>query len=238
MIANAGPLVGRLFYERRDMNIRTHVFLAIVLTVGCDSEATRDSSVAASQNGLETTVVQAPATASIPLPASEQTSNHGIASGGHSPPSPRASSQPYLRTESKLLQDQGTAVSSAAVQAALLSDDFDNIALAFKRDSATDTDAQDMTALYRSRIRNQLGDTAHLRAFNCGTSLCIGSIRVANGNDAYSVWADKFFDSPETPNYIFTDVSKPLGNNEFENRFFFSTDPNANAVAIPRGSGG
>lgn len=139
----------------------------------------------------------------------------------------------YLPTESRFLR--GESLSSKAVKSALGSDDFDEIALAFERDMSADRNAQDLTQIYRENIKEQLGQQANLITFVCGTSLCMGSIISGGSNEPYLAWKERFFQSESTPSYVFTDMTFDYGQDSYENRFFFSNDPDSDGIRIPRG---
>lgn len=137
---------------------------------------------------------------------------------------------PYRMTERKFLS--GDSLSALATERILNSSSFDAVASEFEREVASDRDAQDLTHLYRKEIQHQLGNSARLASLNCGGSLCLGTILTYGDNSAYSTWSDVFFESPRTPNYVFSETTLKRGQN-FENRFVFSTDPAVNSVKAP-----
>lgn len=142
----------------------------------------------------------------------------------------------YLPTESAFLAHQGTSVSQEAVASALKSKDFDDLMLAMSSDMGGDSAAQDLTRIYRTAIERELGPGARLTSFACGTTLCAGSIHARGTNDAFSEWERNFGTTNGVPAYVLMTMVFDRGENYFENRFFFSTDPAANSVNVPAGS--
>lgn len=180
------------------------------------------------QSTQEAEVAQTPQ----PTNTSKRPSNNGRAQQASAKLRSRDTS-PYLPTEDLFLQ--GIAVSSEAVSTALKSKKFDELALAFEKDMGTNRNARDLTVLYREAINEQLSNNARLSTFVCGTSLCMGSILTNGSNDSYFAWKERFSNSKATPHYVFTDTTFDRGKGNFENRFFFSSDPSSNAIRVPRG---
>lgn len=136
----------------------------------------------------------------------------------------------YLTTEREFLT--GNSLSSVSTERILSAKSFNSITTEFERESASNRDAQDLTQLYRREIQLQLGNSARLASLICGNSLCLGTILTHGDNMAYSKWSDVFFESPRTPNYVFSELTLKRGQG-FENRFVFSTDPSVNSVQSP-----
>lgn len=123
----------------------------------------------------------------------------------------------------------GDAVSTARVRDVLTGNAFDDALHRIVSDSAGSRDALDLTRQYRAAIEAQLHGTARLVDLACGETLCLGRIHTSRDNAAYIRWSDVFFESKDTPNYVFTDARVPL-HGGFDNRFLFSVDPSVRSM--------
>ncbi|GAB3334552.1 hypothetical protein GCM10027359_07200 [Marilutibacter aestuarii] len=137
---------------------------------------------------------------------------------------------PYLNAESGLLVGDSISVESAG--ATLQTDRFDDVMEAMVRDTSRDTDAQDVTWLYRNAVDRALTSELSVSDFACGLSLCMGALRTRNP-DAYARWYELFSGSSKAPTYSFLESQRNLGGEEVEFRFIFSTDPSADSVSSP-----
>jgi len=137
----------------------------------------------------------------------------------------------YLPAEQKLLS--GNSMSVEATRSTLMSDDFDASMAEFAAQAARDPNARDLSASYRAGILRQLGENATLIDVQCGLSLCMGAIRTKD-RAAADAWSERFAQSPDTPNFVFTRYAKKLASGGLDNRFVFSSDPGANSVTSRR----
>ncbi|BAV99319.1 hypothetical protein [Lysobacter enzymogenes] len=137
----------------------------------------------------------------------------------------------YLPAESKLLR--GNAMSVEATRSALMFEGFDASMAEFAAQAARDPNARDLSARYRAAILRQLGGSGMLVDLQCGLSLCMGTIRTKD-RAAMDAWVDRFGQSADTPNFVFTRFAKKRASGEFDNRFVFSSDPGANSATSRR----
>jgi hypothetical protein len=144
------------------------------------------------------------------------------------------SSTTTLAFERNLLSD--ASLDSEKIQSLLFAEKFDALLDQFAHQSAMDTDASELSTLYREMLEAQLQKNklkARIDKLVCGTQVCVGSLE--NGTDSeYANWAAAFFDDPKTPNYGFVNATLARDHGEFDYRFVFSTDPAADSITIPR----
>lgn len=130
----------------------------------------------------------------------------------------------------------GNSLDLQKIQSLFFSKKFDAQVDFFISQSAADSNASELSFLYRKMLEDQLKNNnikAQIRNFACGVSICVGSLEGAKDSE-YSRWSNIFFSDPTIPSYGFTNSTIPLGPNEFEHRFAFSTDPVANSIMVPR----
>lgn len=207
-------------------------FCIAVLALGCSKTEKPSTTRLDSVNAPATLAHAMPEKAPDPVPLPQDTTTSTASAPVTIQPGSGKRKQfaPYLKTEQKFLS--GESVSSRSTEELLSSRKFNSIAIEFERESASSPDAQALTDLYRQEIQRQLGDSARLTTLSCGNSLCLGSILTHSENTAYEKWSKVFFESPRTPNYVFSETTLKRGLN-FENRFIFSTDPAINSVIGP-----
>lgn len=170
-------------------------------------------------------------------PLSEQNSNKNTASITKNAPTVETN---YSR-ESANLSFEGAllfekSLDSKKIQSLLFSKKFGAQLDQFANQSAADSNASELSSVYKKMLDAQLKKNkinAQIGKFVCGTSICIGSLE--RGEDSeYSRWSDIFFSDPTVPSYGFTNTTIRLGENQYEHRFVFSTDPAANSIMVPR----
>lgn len=127
-----------------------------------------------------------------------------------------------------MMQDGALSVEQS--DAILVSDKvFEKTVQAFAHDAGKRSEAQDLTAHYKQAIARSLGKNESLGEFACGYSLCIGSVRTRSAEE-YEAWTEKFGLDAAAPTYSFSGLSKKLGQQNYEGRFVFSTDPAARSM--------
>ncbi len=129
----------------------------------------------------------------------------------------------------------GKSMDSKKIQSLLFSKEFDEQIDAFANQSLADPDASELSSIYKKMLEKQMKNNKikiKLRRLVCGTSICVGTME--NGNDSeYARWSGVFLDDSATPNYGFVNSTISVGADQFENRFVFSTDPEANSITVP-----
>ncbi len=142
----------------------------------------------------------------------------------------------YLNAEQKYLA--GNALNMSGIGAAITQRNFSAVIDEFKKDAATEPDAQDTTKLYKSNFESILegGDSIALSELACGLSICVGTMRANGkaGETQYNSWRDKLNEKTALPTYSFIDSPYDLGKGETEHRFFFSVDSGSNAFNVKR----
>ncbi len=210
----------------------TSAVIAIVLALaGCQQPAGAGHGASGHASAARDRGADPAAAALEPVAASAgQTSGPFGRGRGNPAPRPGASGR-YLPAESKLLS--GNAMSVEATRSTLMSEDFDASMAEFAAQAARDPNARDLSASYRAAILRQLGGSGTLVDLQCGLSLCMGIIRTKD-RAAMDAWSDRFAQSPDTPNFVFTRYAKRSASGEFDNRFVFSSDPGANSATSRR----
>lgn len=210
------------------------VFAAIAtasLLAGCTEKKVAPSSAAASpgqQTTTATTTAPAPGNAKDQFPSVDSPRADAAATSSTASPHRDAASA-YLIGEGDLINDGALSIDRAApiLQS---NKEFEKTMRRFGQGAATSSEAQDLIAHYKIAIERELGEKGVLRDFSCGLSLCLGSIRTRSPAD-YAAWSERFSSSAGAPSYSFGDITQKLNDDEFEGRFVFSTDPQANSVS-------
>jgi hypothetical protein len=209
----------------------------VLLIAGVAAGCTDDASQVAGDNGRPApAMANASSTPDAKLQASSQTAS-GVDIVGRHPSRATTSmgthaSRRYLRAEGAFVT--GNAVSVQKAGDAIMSREFTKVVRGFERDLAADSEARDLTDLYRRAMDEQAKGLGHVTELACGLSVCIGAIRTPD--DAhYQQWLARFDADRRTPSYSYGEVAMDVGQAGLETRFYFSIDPSLNGVVAPAG---
>jgi len=122
------------------------------------------------------------------------------------------------------------AISLDRSKALLASPDLGKHLEAFRAANGQNGDANDITALYQAYLTKSLakfGRQAWLQELVCGQTVCIGVVRAKEPDSVVRDWSYAMLRERSLPIYGYVDVPVPLGTNDLEYRFVFSTDPKA-----------
>lgn len=141
-----------------------------------------------------------------------------------------------LPTESGLIR--GGALSGASTAAALGDEKrFEAILRAMDREAAMDSDALDLTNVYRQALLRKTAQAAvpgQLASFVCGLSICAGDFRGVGSAANSNLVANLVLGDAKFPVFGYTDRHVDLGRGLYAYKFIFSVDPAANKVRLPR----
>lgn len=205
------------------------IAVAAVVLIGCSENEGNPSSPATQKSVAQTMSASTSASEATDESASPERTAASSSSGSPARSSePTRSTSPYLEAESALLADGGLSVEKAGT---ILQSDkgFEQTIRQFDQSAATSPEAQDLTAHYKAAIARSFGGEGSLRDFSCGLSLCVGSVRTKSPSD-YAAWSERFAKDSGAPTYSFGEMTQKIGEGDYESRFVFSTDPNANSM--------
>ncbi|MCM2335804.1 MAG: hypothetical protein NDI66_03380 [Pseudomonas sp.] len=131
----------------------------------------------------------------------------------------------------RLLRVPG-AISLDASEQLLQGNDLASPIAALREQHGQDSDASDITDLYREWVVRSLADFSRgmwLNDLQCGLSVCIGVVTTVEPENVARAWPSHLLSTRTLPVFGYVDAIRPIGPGRLEYRFIFSTD---------RGSGG
>lgn len=132
----------------------------------------------------------------------------------------------------RLLRQPG-AISLDASERLLQSDDLSSRIAALRQQHGQDSEANDITALYRRWVVGSLADFSPrmwLNDLQCGLSICIGMVTTAEPESVARAWPSSLLAARTLPVFGYVDTVRGIEPGKLEYRFIFSTDPGAGGL--------
>jgi len=135
----------------------------------------------------------------------------------------------YLATESRFVEPHGI-TKNHAEEVLASSAAFSKAMGEMRGEAAQSPEAQDLADHYRNALVEAVGDNGAVAGFECGLSVCMGSVHARLDTDNEQ-WTHRFLEAPSIRIFGHMSALERVGSFN-ESRFIFSTDPDLPGIVV------